>query len=132
MSVDVARAPKDLHIRANADRLRLVLINLLSNVVKYNNSDVPRIRIESRVVKETVQIDVFDNGGGATREEAAMIFEKSARGNRSGMEQGGGLGLPISWAIMRAMGGNLTVEFLQGGTSFCRLSLNCVDPPDRQ
>ena len=48
------------------------------------------------------------------------------------MEQGAGLGLPISWAIMRAMGGNLTVEFMQDGTSFFRLSLNRVDPPDRQ
>ena len=132
VSVDVVAAPKDLHIRANADRLRQVLINLLSNAVKYNNSDVPCIRIESSVVRETVQIDVIDNGGGVTREEAAMIFEKFARGNRSGMEQGAGLGLPISWAIMRAMGGNLAVEFLQDGTSFFRLSLNRVDPPDRQ
>ena len=89
MSVDVARAPKDFHIRANADRLRQVPINLLSNAVKYNNSDVPCIRIESRVVKETVHIDVIDNVGGARREEAAMVLEKFARGNRSGMEQGG-------------------------------------------
>ncbi len=74
-------------------------------------------------------IDIIDNGGGVTRQEASMVFEKFARGSRSNHEQGAGLGLPISRAIMRAMDGDLTVEFDRDGASFFRLRLEFVGAP---
>ena len=75
-----------------------------------------------------ISVDVVDNGGGVTRAEAAIIFEKFARGDRAARSSGAGLGLPISRAIMRAMGGDLTVEFAPDGTSFFRLGMPRVDP----
>ena len=116
-----------LRVRANPDRLRQVLINLLSNAVKYNAGPEPEIRLSVSEHGPLVGIDVVDNGGGVTRAEAAMIFEKFARGDRAGRSHGAGLGLPISRAIMRAMDGDLTVEFAPDGTSFFRLRMPRVD-----
>jgi signal transduction histidine kinase len=62
--------------------------------------------------------------------EAATVFEKFNRGSRSGRDHGAGLGLPISRAIMRTMGGELTVEFAPGGTRFFRLRLALAVPAD--
>lgn len=123
VGVRVAPASQGTTIRANDDRLRQVLINILSNAVKYNTAATPTIRIVSTVKNDKVWIDIIDNGGGVTREESSTIFEKFARGSRADRDQGAGLGLPISRAIMRAMNGDLTIEFARDGTSFFRLTL---------
>ena len=117
-----------LRVRANPDRLRQVLINLVSNAVKYNTAPQPAARLRVAEHGPMISVDVVDNGGGVTRAEAAIIFEKFARGDRAARSSGAGLGLPISRAIMRAMGGDLTVEFAPDGTSFFRLGMPRVGP----
>ncbi len=112
-----------VEVQANEDRLRQALINLLGNAIKYNRADAPEIAVRATRRGDTVMIDVIDNGGGVKRPEAEKIFEKFARGGAAGDVRGAGLGLPISLAIMRAMGGDLTVEFLPGGASYFRLHL---------
>lgn len=133
VAVGVSPAPPTLRLQADEDRLRQVLINVLSNAVKYNQSETPEIRIRSGAdtASDRVLIDIVDNGGGVTRDEAAIVFEKFARGDRASrdQDQGAGLGLPISKAIMRAMGGDLTVEFQPDGTSFFRLTLVSAEAP---
>jgi len=118
----VGDLPQHVLVRANSDRIRQVLINLLTNAVKYNDNPEPEIRVEARATRRQFEVDVIDNGGGVSRDEADVIFEKFARGNRSKIAQGTGLGLPISRAIMQNMGGDLTVEFNPDGASFFRLS----------
>ena len=127
VSVTTEYGREGLRIRANPDRLRQVLINLLSNAAKYNDAPSPEIRLSLGEIGQTVSIDVVDNGGGVTRAEADMIFEKFARGGRANRSYGAGLGLPISRAIMRAMQGDLTVEFAPDETSFFRLRLPRTD-----
>ena len=117
----------DVDTQANPDRLRQVLLNILSNAIKYNAADEPRIAIALSRQGGRAVVDVIDNGGGVSREEAARVFEKFARGQRSSRDQGAGLGLPISRAIMRAMGGDLTIEFGRDRTSFFRLHLARAD-----
>ena len=126
VTADLGRA--GLRVESNPDRLRQVLINLLSNAVKYNPAPQPEIRVSVNENGSMVDIDVADNGGGVTHAEAAMIFEKFARGDRSDRSYGVGLGLPISRAIMRAMNGDLTVEFAPDGTSFFRIRMPRADP----
>jgi len=116
-------AEDGVQVLANDDRLRQALINVLSNAVKYNGSRLPRIDIRTHATGAHVSIDIIDNGGGVTREEAATVFDKFTRGNRGDADQGAGLGLTISRAIMQAMGGDLTVEFVSDGSSFFRLKL---------
>ena len=128
VAVTADAGPAGLRVRANPDRLRQVLINLLSNAVKYNTAPQPEARLSVVENGPTVSIDVVDNGGGVTPAEAAIIFEKFARGDRAARSSGAGLGLPISRAIMRAMDGDLTVEFASDGTSFFRLRMPRADP----
>ena len=114
---------EDVHVNANEDRMRQALINLLSNALKYNDSHSPEIDIHVTTTARWCDIDVIDNGGGVTRDEASLVFEKFKRGSRSARGGGSGLGLAISRAIMRNMGGELSVEFAPKGTSFFRMRL---------
>ncbi|MGD1925678.1 MAG: ATP-binding protein [Paracoccaceae bacterium] len=113
----------DMTVMAGGDRLRQVLINLLSNAIKYNAAADPQVRVVAHMTAGTAFVDVIDNGGGIGRDEAKTVFDKFSRGQRAAMDQGAGLGLPISRAIMRAMRGDLTVQFAKGGTSFFRISV---------
>jgi len=103
--------------------MQQILINLISNSIKYNTSQQPVISIRSESSGDSLYIDVSDNGGGVKREEAAAIFDKFSRGHRSNLDHGAGLGLSISRAIARNMGGDLTLEFAADETSFFRLRL---------
>ncbi|GAB5470680.1 MAG: ATP-binding protein [Rhodospirillales bacterium] len=117
---------------ANDHRLRQVLTNILSNAVKYNDSEAPEVLIRTIARDRAVWIDVIDNGGGVTREDAAVVFEKFARGSRADRDQGAGLGLPICRAIMRAMDGDVIAEFVEDGSSFFRVILVASTEPARQ
>ncbi len=117
---------------ANDHRLRQVLTNILSNAVKYNDAQEPEIHIRTSADGTAVWIDVIDNGGGVTREDATVVFEKFARGTRAGRDQGAGLGLPICRAIMRAMNGDVTLEFIEDGSSFFRVILVPTTEPSGQ
>jgi Na+/proline symporter/nitrogen-specific signal transduction histidine kinase len=123
MTVAVASTSDEVLVQANADRLRQVLINILSNAIKYNEAIEPRVEIRPRRDGDVLHVDVIDNGGGVARNDAGMVFEKFARGSRGDKDQGAGLGLPISRAIMRAMGGDLSLEFAGDGSSYFRLTL---------
>ena len=125
----VAATSEEFWVRANGDRLRQVLINILSNAIKYNAAASPRIDIRATANGNAVYIDIIDNGGGVSRADATVIFDKFARGSRAASDIGAGLGLPISRAIMRAMGGDLTVEFTPNGTSYFRASLARTHQP---
>ena len=94
--------------------------------MRYNTAPAPRIDLRARTDGQRAWIDVIDNGGGISREEADTVFDKFSRGSRATADQGAGLGLAISRAIMHAMQGDLTVEFAPDGTSFFRLELLCA------
>ena len=128
VNVRIGDISPDLTVRANRDRLRQVLINLLSNAVKYNRSGEPEIFIRADCAGKGVFVDVVDNGGGVSREDAGIVFEKFARGSGASRDYGSGLGLPISRAIMRAMGGDLTIEFALDGSSYFQLRLMRSSP----
>jgi signal transduction histidine kinase len=117
-------------VQANEDRMHQILINLISNSIKYNISEDPVILVRSKSKDDVLHIDISDNGGGVKREEAATIFDKFSRGHRSNIDHGAGLGLSISRAIVRSMGGNLTLEFADDETSFFRLRLPRSPAPE--
>ena len=126
IDIEINLESNDHEILANKDRLRQVLINLLSNAAKYNISKRPEIKIRSVRDGDKLYIDVFDNGQGVSREESHTIFEKFRRGKLSDLSEGAGLGLPISRAIMRTMGGDLTLEFSASANSFFRVTTQLI------
>jgi Na+/proline symporter/nitrogen-specific signal transduction histidine kinase len=97
------------HIRidGDSDRLKQVFINLISNAIKYNTSQQPFVRISSSVQDGQYQVLVEDNGPGIRPDEREKIFLKFSRGWAQTGTQGAGLGLAISWQIMRRLNGTL-------------------------
>jgi len=108
-----------ISILANYDRLTQVFINIISNALKYNDADNPKITILSEITEANYVVTVTDNGTGIAEEDRTRIFDKFARGSNTTAEKGAGLGLAISRAIVRTFGGDVhLLEINKPGTSF--------------
>ena len=107
-------------VRADHDRLMQVMLNLISNAVKFCPRDTGRITITLQVRPEALQVDVADNGIGVAPKNQELIFEKFRQVGDTLTEkpQGTGLGLPISRQIVQHFGGRLwvTSELGRGAT----------------
>ncbi|HTO27115.1 MAG TPA: HAMP domain-containing sensor histidine kinase, partial [Devosia sp.] len=113
MKVELGERASATMVEGDADRLCQVFINLISNAVKYNDSDSPVLRITSSVKAGSFVVDIADNGPGIAKGERKLIFEKFARGQRGAADQSGaGLGLAISRQIVTRMNGSL--DLVQG------------------
>ncbi len=107
--------PEDLAARADRDRLRQVLVNLLSNATKY--SDPERTVTVSGTVRDdsTALLSICDQGWGMTPEQQSHLFESF---NRLGAEEKGvsgtGVGLVVVKKLVEMMGGQISVESQPG------------------
>ena len=117
----VLTAPaQDLHVAADPDGLRQVLVNLVENAVKYS-PDGGRVELELEPGHERMRFAVRDRGLGIPAAEQERIFEKFYRldPNLSRGVGGTGLGLYICREIVRGMGGRIRVESDRGrGSTF--------------
>ncbi len=108
----IVNIPADMPpIHADVDRMTQVLINLLSNSVKYSPNG-GKIIVETTVEKDTMFITVADNGYGIPLWAQEKIFEKFFQAD-SIMSQkvgGSGLGLSITQKIVVAHGGSIDIE----------------------
>jgi signal transduction histidine kinase len=112
-------------VRGDRERLRQLLLNLLSNAAKYT---VAGDEIEVRAAAEdgAVVVSVQDHGPGIAPEEQRVVFEKFGRVNAGGRSKpGAGLGLFIARSIAEGHGGTLDVqsEVGAGATFTFRLPL---------
>ena len=101
------------------DKLKQILLNLVSNAVKYTDEGTIAVRAEA--VDGRLRIDVSDTGVGIPVEELGKIFDEFHRadGAISPSRPGTGLGLTISRRLARALGGDVTVESSPGvGSTF--------------
>jgi signal transduction histidine kinase len=119
-----ARVPDVLpSIRADRDRLRQVLANVLENAVKYSPAG-SEVRVDAYTANGRVHVDVSDEGPGVRPEDREVIFEKFGRLNRgSEGKPGTGLGLFIARSIAEAHGGTLDVSSGPWAGARFRLSL---------
>jgi K+-sensing histidine kinase KdpD len=104
-------------VRADRERLRQLLVNLLSNAAKYT---VVGDEIEVRAAAEDglVVVSVRDHGPGIAPDQQRLIFEKFGRVNTGGRSKpGAGLGLFIASSIAEAHGGTLDVRSETGAGS---------------
>ncbi len=108
-------------ITADRDRLIQVLLNLISNAVKFCDKRHGEVRIALSRQSDALRVAVHDNGKGVRREDQEIIFEKFRQGGDILTEKpsGTGLGLPICRQIVNHFGGRLWVESIPGrGTIF--------------
>jgi two-component system, OmpR family, phosphate regulon sensor histidine kinase PhoR len=107
-------------VRADAQRLHQVLVNLLDNAIKYTPTG-SKVSVTAQVIGNEVDVCVADNGPGISPEHLSRIFERFYRVDKArSRELGGtGLGLSIVKHIIQAHGGRVWAESPPtGGTMF--------------
>jgi signal transduction histidine kinase len=101
----------DLRVLADEDKLQQILLNLLTNAIKF--TDVGgEIRVACAARDGVVDIRVMDTGVGIAPEKLASVFEPFVQVDQrlTRANEGVGLGLAISRDLARGMGGDLTAE----------------------
>jgi Na+/proline symporter/nitrogen-specific signal transduction histidine kinase len=108
-------------VAADRDRVKQVMLNLLSNAAKFCDTDRGRVEVELATLDSALRVDVHDNGPGIAPDEQEAIFERFSQGGDAPAQrpQGTGLGLSISREIISHLGGELWVESSPGsGATF--------------
>jgi len=126
----VSIAPELPGIRADPMRLRQVLLNLLTNAVKFTDRGWIELRVAPSRGSNRIHIDVTDTGIGIEESDLEAIFEEFTQVDQSSTREhgGAGLGLAISRRLIRAMGGALTVTSVPGRGSTFRVELPLTPP----
>ncbi|MFL5872344.1 MAG: sensor histidine kinase [Solirubrobacterales bacterium] len=94
---------------ANAEKVQRVLFNLIQNAIRHTPAD-GSVTVRARAQGRAVEVEVDDQGEGIPGADAAHVFEAFYRGDASRGEDGAGLGLAISKAIVEAHGGRIWLE----------------------
>lgn len=110
-------------VSADPERLKQIVINLISNAIKYTPSGTIEIQIKED--EKRVFLTVADTGLGISAENMKKLFSKFYRVQTLETSQisGTGLGLWIAREVARKMGGDLEVESIEGVGSHFTLSL---------
>jgi signal transduction histidine kinase len=117
-------------LNVEPDRIRQILVNLLTNAHEYSPEGAS-IEITARSVDAEVEIAVTDNGPGIPESQLELIFERFTRGD-AGLTQrvgGTGLGLAISKSLVELHGGKIAVESTPGEGSSFRFRLPATPAP---
>jgi len=132
--VALAGRPVDLRVnpglppvRADLERAKEALVQLIDNANLYSPKDLP-ITITAELTGDSVTTSVSDHGPGIDDFDQTMIFEKFYRGkDQRYLVRGTGMGLPIAKAIIAAHNGTISVTSQQGHGSVFSFTL----PVDR-
>ncbi|GAC1690172.1 MAG: hypothetical protein NVS9B3_08760 [Gemmatimonadaceae bacterium] len=111
-------------VRADADKLQQILLNILGNALKFT-SQGGSITVSCTVESDRVHVHVRDTGVGIPADKLDAIFDPFMQVDQRRVRSfaGIGLGLSISRDLARAMGGDLTVESTLGAGSTFTLTL---------
>jgi two-component system sensor histidine kinase KdpD len=121
--VDVSIAPSLPPVRADLERAKEALGQLIDNANLYSPKDQP-ITITAELTGDTVTTSVADRGPGIDDFEQTMIFDKFYRGkDQRYLVRGTGMGLPIAKAIIAAQQGNISVTSQLGHGSVFSFTL---------
>jgi len=108
-------------------RVRQVLLNLLSNAIKFGGGKPIRVAV-TKTPEQGVSVAVIDEGEGIPREDQERIFQEFVQLGKTQLQEGTGLGLPISRRLAELLQGSLTMESEVGKGSTFRLTL----PPNAE
>lgn len=124
----IADVDSEVECRADPERLRQILTNLIANAVKFTESGTVRV-LASLGDDRSVAIEVVDDGLGIDSADLGRIFEAFESGaHGDGRSDSSGLGLAISKTLAEAMDGHITAESAGPGEgSTFRLTLPAAD-----
>jgi len=99
-------------IHVDPDRLTQVIVNLISNAVKFANQEEGWVQLEAKQEDGALRVNVTDNGIGIAKRDQRKIFERfqQAGNTLTDKPEGTGLGLPISREILKQFDGEIWVE----------------------
>lgn len=124
-------------VKADGSRLRQVVVNMISNAhhaLKAKSDAEKMFRITAgtieRAGKQVVRIEFYDNGTGIKREDIDKIFDPFFTTRRD--HGGTGLGLSLSFGIIRDYGGTITVESEEGRFTCFKVELPAVPSWERE
>ncbi len=112
--------PGNFAVRADAGKLKQVLLNLIANAVKFTSQGEVHVRAIPQVAKGHVLFEIRDSGLGIPPEKQDQLFQKFAQadGSTTRTYGGTGLGLTICKSLVQLMGGQIWLhsEGLNQGT----------------
>jgi signal transduction histidine kinase len=119
--VELELPKTEMKLPLDRDKVIQVLLNLLSNALKFVENETGIIQIKVSKAAHYLELEVIDNGKGIPKEQQEMIFEKfyQAKNQLLRKPKGSGLGLAICKRILELHGGRISVFSEPGkGSSF--------------
>ncbi|PIR19688.1 MAG: hybrid sensor histidine kinase/response regulator, partial [Elusimicrobia bacterium CG11_big_fil_rev_8_21_14_0_20_64_6] len=118
-------------VRADRTRLKQVLINLLTNAIKYNRPEGSVVVDFAEGDMERTRISVRDTGAGLSPEKLAQLFQPFNRmGQESSGEEGTGIGLVVAKRLIELMGGVIGVDSAVGKGSTFWFEMKTASAPE--
>jgi signal transduction histidine kinase len=115
-------SPQLAKIVSDPRRIRQILLNLLSNAIKFGRAK-PIVVVYRPTTHGGILIEVSDEGEGISMEDQERIFHEFVQLGKTQLQDGTGLGLPISRRLAELLHGSLTVQSTVGTGSTFRLEL---------
>lgn len=118
IAINVQNVSGGIMIQTDADRVVQILINFVSNAIKYSPEGT-NISIVSDIADERLKISVVDQGRGIPSEQLHSIFEPFQQVQKDDRRKGTGLGLTICKMLAESLGGSVGVSSVPGtGSTF--------------
>ncbi|RZL61747.1 MAG: sensor histidine kinase [Pedobacter sp.] len=112
--------PERMNIRTSKIAMEQIMLNLLSNAIRYNDKDKPQIEVSCCLENDQYVLSVADNGRGISAEDIKNIFREgfTAQENDRFNRKGNGFGLDAVSSLVGKMQGSIKVDsILKQGTT---------------
>ena len=131
--IKIVPLEREWFIQADNQRLKQILLNLISNAVKYNHPGGTVTLSACEQPGDRLRLAVSDTGLGIAAEKLEHLFEPFNRlgAERSAVE-GTGLGLALTERLTNAMGGSLSVSSEEGVGSMFTVDFPLASPPSQR
>jgi PAS domain S-box-containing protein len=130
ISVTFPRLESPYFVKADRTRLKQVLINFLSNAIKYNKAGGAVVVDCVASAEGRIRVGVTDTGEGLTPGMLTQLFQPFNRlGQAASVEEGTGIGLVVCKRLVELMGGVIGVESTVGKGSVFWIELNLTAAP---
>ena len=117
-------------VRADKERIRQTVINLVHNAIKFNHPG-GMVTVSTKVDTESFIVNVLDTGIGISKEDLPHVFERFYKADKARPRGGSGLGLAIAKHTIEAHGGHIWVKSEEGKGSSFGFSIPLKAPPHK-